>query len=204
MTTSPDNDFQYRLTESLLSQTCNSALSLVPHQTTPRIIAHSPPNAMVIQNKESDASFNDYIGSHFKESAPVLLDRLQLPGYTKQQEKDSTFWGYLSKDLEATPSIKLQENHEYDSIFTEKTYLITASAEFFSPGAYLFLFGFIFPPCWWVGSFYPTRAGREKMYMDENMKMAIRWRLLNRFFSLGFSSLLIIAIIVLAIIYSKS
>lgn len=205
MTTSPDNDFQYRLTESLLSQTCNSTLSLLPHQANPRIVAHSPTNATVLQNKESDASFNDYVGSHFKSSAPVHSDRLKPPGYTKQQEKDSALWGYLAKDLESAPSIKLEENHEYKSIISGKTSLTTTSSEFFSPGAFLFLLGFIFPPCWWVGSFYPTRAKKEKMYyMDENTKMAIRWRLLNRFFSLGFSSLLIIAIIVLVIIYSKT
>ncbi|KAI7882134.1 uncharacterized protein EV154DRAFT_523181 [Mucor mucedo] len=200
MTTSPDNDFQYRLTESLLSQTCNSTLSLLPHQTAPRIIAHSPSYTTVLHNKESDASFNGYPGSQAKEPSNYL----RPPGYTKQ-DKVSTPWGYLTKDLESTSSIKLEPSHEYESIISEKTSLITTTFEFFSPGAYLFLFGFIFPPCWWVGSFYPTRAKKEVMYsMDENVKMAIRWRLLNRFFSLGFSTLLITAIIVLAIIYSKT
>lgn len=200
MTTSPDNDFQYRLTESLLSQTCNSTLSLLPQQNNPRIIAHSPSYATVLNNKESDASFNVYPGSQVKGSSNYL----QSPGYTKQ-EKESVPWGYLANDLESTSTIKLEPNNEYESIISEKTSLITTSSEFFSLGAYLFLFGFIFPPCWWVGSFYPTRAKKETMYsMDENVKMAIRWRLLNRFFSLGFSTLLIIAIIVLAIIYSKT
>lgn len=164
----PENDFSYRLTESLLSQPCNSSLSLLHQpsnpQLTPRIIAHSPPGTE--QDKEKNT-------------------------------QDATLWTYLSQDFDGS-SIGTQDQN---SVLSDHSF-VTTSTEFFSKGAYFFLFGFIFPPCWWVGSFYPK--GSKNMYIDGNMKMALRWRLLNRFFSLGFSCLLIISIVVLAILYSKN
>lgn len=173
----PENDFSYLLTESLLSQTCNSSLSLLHQpsnpQLTPRIIAHSP--SVTQEEKEKESS-----------TQPI----------TKTQQ-DSTLWTYLSHDFDSS-SVRTQD---HQSILSDHSF-VTTSTEFFSKGAYFFLFGFIFPPCWWIGSFYPK--GSKNMYIDGNMKMALRWRLLNRFFSLGFSCLLVIAIIVLAILYSKN
>lgn len=160
----PENDFSYRLTESLLSQTGNSTMSLLHQpsnsQLAPKIIAHSP------------------------SSRPD----------NNTQQADSTLWTYLSQDFEA-PSIKTQNTILSDHSF------VTTSTDFFSKGAFFFLLGFIFPPFWWVGSFYPRSS--KNMYIDGNMKMALRWRLLNRFFSLGFSCLLVVAIIILAIFYAK-
>ncbi|GAA5795200.1 hypothetical protein EDC94DRAFT_697284 [Helicostylum pulchrum] len=171
----PENDFSYRLTESLLSQPCNSSLSLLHQpsnpQLTPRIIAHSP-SVTEQEEKETNTQPN-------------------------KPHQDATLWTYLSQDFDSS-SIGTQDQK---SILSDHSF-VTTSTEFFSKGAYFFLFGFIFPPCWWIGSFYPK--GSKNMYIDGNMKMALRWRLLNRFFSLGFSCLLIISIIVLAILYSKN
>lgn len=244
---STDTDFSYRLTESILSKTTpNSTLSskqgsdaprnapyLPQHQTTPRLVTTLPSNSIVIQPKDSDSSFNNYIGNHFKEDAPVLLDRLSatspIPTGTSNnptlKKSESTFWAYLSDDLDDRPraissdiSVKQYNSHgndakdmehqntwyEYDSIFAGQTSSYTTATHFFSTGAFLFLFGFICPPLWWIGSFCPVRVGdRYQNKHDGDIKMIKRWRTLNRFFSLGFSTLLIIAIIVLAVLYSK-
>ncbi|KAI8075737.1 hypothetical protein BDF21DRAFT_423559 [Thamnidium elegans] len=122
----PENDFSYRLTESLLSQTCNSSLSLLHQpsnpQLAPRIIAHSPP----VTQKEKEINTQP------------------------KTQQDSTLWTYLSQDFD-TSSIRTQD---HNSILSDHSF-VTTSTEFFSKGAYFFLFGFIFPPCWWIGSFYP-------------------------------------------------
>lgn len=247
-----NNEFSYRLTENLLSQRTptptgsrSSTIQTPLQQGIPRPKSSAPPkfivtsptnSAMVIQPKDSDSSFNQYIGNHFKQDAPVLLDRLHVtsppprparhtpsPTNNHAHDEESTFWSYLSKDLEdvigegghhqtsAGPGLKESSSKEYlnnsnknrhsntwyenDSIFTTTSDLIETNSPFFSMGAFLFLFGFICPPSWWVGSFYPTVP---KDRMDS------RWKLLNRFFSLGFSTLLVIALIVLAILYSKT
>lgn len=257
---SNDTDFSYLLTESILSKTPNSNLSskqgnitssdslkgapdyntnnnILQQQATPRLVTPLPHNSIVIQPKDSDSSFNNYIGNHFKEDAPVLLDRLSvaspippaIPHNPTLKKSESTFWAYLSNDLDGRPpptssdiSIKQYNNnnnnnnntkdtenqntwYEYDSIFAGQTSSYTTATHFFSVGAFLFLFGFICPPLWWVGSFCPTRVDdRYQKKHDVDIKMIKRWRTLNRFFSLGFSTLLVIAIIVLTVIYSKT
>ncbi len=210
MTTKPpsENEFSYLLTESLLTRKTSSTLSLnqkpqpLSHQQSiPKIVTSPPPNVMIIEEKPSSTSFNKYIGNHFKEDAPVFLDRLPLDSPTTKDRHtpNSTLWSYLSKDVHIKPLNNWQDS---DSVFSEASYM-ASSPKFFSTGAFLFLFGFICPPCWWVGSFYPANVKKNIKFIDEDMKMELRWRLLNRFLSLGFSVLLVIAIIVLAIVYSK-
>lgn len=69
---------------------------------------------------------------------------------------------------------------------------------FYSIGALLFLFGFLCPPLWWLGAFWPRHAS------ERGGKMAERWQQLNFLFSIGFSVMLVIALIVAAVIYSRN
>ncbi|KAG2220896.1 hypothetical protein INT45_013025 [Circinella minor] len=69
---------------------------------------------------------------------------------------------------------------------------------FYSIGMVFFLFGFICPPLWWIGSCWP-RHPRE-----QGGKMAERWQKLNIIMSLGFSVILIIAFIYIAVLYSQT
>ncbi|KAG1474088.1 hypothetical protein G6F56_000566 [Rhizopus delemar] len=69
---------------------------------------------------------------------------------------------------------------------------------FHSVGGLLFLFGFLFPPLWWLGSFWPKQAG------EKGGKMAERWQRLNRAMSIGFSIILVILIIVFAALYATN
>ncbi|KAI8879196.1 hypothetical protein K501DRAFT_303862 [Backusella circina FSU 941] len=220
---STETDFSYRLTESLLSQTPNSSLSSNGghrhylkqqhhNSLTPQLVSPLPSNAMVVQPRDSSSSFNHYINDYFKQDAPVLLDRLSTPSPQNKQvtgqnqsattpSPTSAFWAYLSNDLDSKPPAPALSEISANSIDRENEKYVQPTWEeeestFFSVGAFLFLFGFIVPPLWWIGSFIP----RSKR--DCSSKMVERWRLLNRYFSLGFSSLLIIAIIILAVIYS--
>ncbi|KAI9476290.1 MAG: hypothetical protein EXX96DRAFT_294477 [Benjaminiella poitrasii] len=224
---SSDTGFSYRLTESILSQTPHSTVSS-KQQTTPRLVTPLPHNAIVFQPRDSESSFNNYIGNHFKEDAPVLLDRLNVAPQINRTQKQSpeqptsgSFWAYLSNDVDDRPrptlSSQYRDNNdnynekvnnntwcEYDSVFAGHTSSYATATHFFSAGAFLFLFGFIFPPLWWIGSFFPVRIDEEEYRRyNSDTKMVKRWRTLNRFFSLGFSTLLIIAIIILVVLYSK-
>lgn len=67
----------------------------------------------------------------------------------------------------------------------------------YSIGAVLFLFGFVFPPLWWVGAVWPRRAG------ECGGKMAERWQSLCRVLSIGFSVLLVAAVIVTAVLWAR-
>ncbi|CAO3656571.1 unnamed protein product [Mucor hiemalis] len=206
-----DTEFSYRLTESLLSRKTSSTLStsqqippLAHQRSTTQLITSISPNALVINEKNSKSSFSDFIGKHFKEDAPVLLDRL-APPTVKEHPSEGTYWSYPIKEPDSHSRIEGNDKwSEYDSIISEEASLIATTPELFSIGAFLFIFGFLCPPCWWIGSFYPTNLKTDKRFMDEDLKMALRWRLLNRFFSLGFSVLLLIAIIVLVIMYTKN
>jgi hypothetical protein len=69
---------------------------------------------------------------------------------------------------------------------------------FHSVGGLLFLFGFLFPPLWWLGSFWPKQPG------EKGGKMAERWQRLNRWMSVGFSIILVILIIIFAVLYATN
>ncbi|KAI8062242.1 hypothetical protein BC940DRAFT_309143 [Gongronella butleri] len=64
-------------------------------------------------------------------------------------------------------------------------------------GAVLFLFGFLCPVLWWIGSFWPRQP-------DRLSKTAHRWQMINRLMSLGFSILLVLLLIAFGVWYSKS
>ncbi|OBZ91250.1 hypothetical protein A0J61_00696 [Choanephora cucurbitarum] len=209
MTARPVNDdFSYRLTESILSQSPSPQPGMTPSHVGPL-----PSNAIVAQPQDNNASFNHYLGNHFKEDAPVLLDRLKAPHDRMPQKKqsESTFWTHFSNDhpgrnttISSQHELMGENTWNHSGAFGpggQHTY--ATATTFFSLGAFLFLFGFVFPPLWWIGSFYPVYIDeRYQRRYDPNVKMAKRWRLLNRFFSLGFSAFLVVAIIVLAILYS--
>lgn len=190
---SNDTDFSYRLTESILSQTPSSTHSSDRNShSTHRLVSPLPSNSIVFQQQDSNQSFNNYIGTHFKEDAPVLLSRIKEEDITEKTLQEEPYPSYYSP-------IDSERKINY---FDEESSIFSVSTHFFSLGAFLFLFGFICPPLWWIGSFYPFRLNTNRF--DGDIKMKRRWRLLNRFFSLGFSTLVVIAIIILAIIYSKT
>ncbi|KAI8970204.1 hypothetical protein BDF20DRAFT_889883 [Mycotypha africana] len=67
---------------------------------------------------------------------------------------------------------------------------------FYSISGLLFLLGFLFPFFWWIGSIWP------KHVLEKGGKMADRWQKLNQIMSIGFSTILLILVIVFAILYA--
>ncbi|KAJ2964040.1 hypothetical protein NQZ79_g907 [Umbelopsis isabellina] len=59
-------------------------------------------------------------------------------------------------------------------------------------GLWLFIFGFICPPCWWVGCFLPCDARTE---------MERKWQKLNRLMTFGFSLIVLTAIVTVVIVW---
>ncbi|KAL0095303.1 hypothetical protein F4703DRAFT_1064164 [Phycomyces blakesleeanus] len=113
-------------------------------------------------------------------------------------------WANRPKDLEQPLDYTRQYPHAYeqDQLWNRRQkgtpwWSTDDEDGFYSVGCLLFLFGFICPPLWWIGSFWPKHA------RELGGKMAERWQRLNRCMSIGFSILLIIALIVLGVLESR-
>ncbi|KAI8969108.1 hypothetical protein BDF20DRAFT_893274 [Mycotypha africana] len=195
---------------------------------TARLVTNLPPNSVVVHPKDNDSAFNTYLGDHFKEDAQVLLDRLSVitpvtssrnnnNNNNNDQRKISNvnLWTSLSNNEAGSQPRKLvsirDDNpwHDYDIVFQgnhKPPYherLRHSPDSLHSFGAFLFLFGFLCPPLWWLGSFYPFKCRGEETDKDVEMKMMKKWRTLNRFLSLGFSTLLIVVVIILLALYKS-
>lgn len=186
-------------------------------------ISPLPTNAIIFHNSKSpqddDHTFHKYMDQQFQKDASVLLknqqsqkDNTNNNNNSNDNDNDnisihepSTLWSALQTDLN-----EIKKNHEkifykegdhhHDHDHEEEHivrpwWTFDQHDGFFSIGAILFLFGFIFPPLWWLGSFWPKQSHRGG-------KMARRWQQLNRYFSIGFSIIVVILIIVFAALYS--
>lgn len=194
---------------------------------TPPLISPLPSNAVVITPTDQDSSFQRYVEHEY---GPALHNRLSdqsmnnnkgsTAAYSTVKSKPSSdnttlrmddvpsFWTALAKDGDATKKKQDQQEkgmlpyhyetwgYEYNatppwwvSRFDEDGLL--------SAGALLFLFGFIFPPLWWIGSFWPRRP------REHGGKMAERWQRLNRIMSIGFSILVVLAIIICVAVWKS-
>ncbi|KAI8140146.1 hypothetical protein BJV82DRAFT_229300 [Fennellomyces sp. T-0311] len=192
----------------------------------PHSIIFRPPN-----QAESDSSFSHYIDRQFQPYSAVLQDRASLqpkamiaepaprqptnirpadiarvpeqpvqsperPAQHVRVPEPSALHAPLPED--APQQASLQHNDE-ERQQKYPWWILSDNDEdgFYSIGGILFLFGFICPVLWWIGACWP-RHPRERAG-----KMAERWQQLNLIMSLGFSVLLVIALIVLAVTYSQ-
>lgn len=190
------------------------------------LVSALPPNAVVFQQNDRDASFHQYIennhdpvlqhrlsltttdGASNKASESTLRDEQQQQSPTSDDGGNLTnFWKALAQDLEAKTAAKKKWYEGYDYNATEHQFNTTPAPwwvarsdqdGFASVGALLFLFGFICPPLWWIGSFWPRRP------REYGGKMAERWQKLSRIMSIGFSVILILAIIIAVAIWKSS
>ncbi|CDS07925.1 hypothetical protein LRAMOSA01874 [Lichtheimia ramosa] len=155
------------------------------HQQQPIAYVQPPSNAIVFHPRnqaESDASFSQYLEHQFRPYSAVFQDRLSLPPASSMQEH-TTVTNTLDIEKQQEPGPWWVADWDEDG--------------FYSIGALLFLFGFILPPLWWIGACWP-RHPRQRAG-----KMAERWQRLNMAMSIGFSVLLIIALVVTAAIYGS-
>lgn len=109
-----------------------------------------------------------------------------------QQEKDSSVTTEKKPELHTVISMPQQEDphHPWWVAWWDE------GDGFYSVGLLLFVFGFVCPPLWWIGAFWPRHAGKR------GGKMAERWQKLNIALSIGFSGILVIGIIIFAVLYS--
>jgi hypothetical protein len=199
-------DWSQQLTEQLISQPIQTHGHISPLPSS-AIIIHS-------ENNKQDEQFQNYIDRQFTSNdATVLKNRLsETPSKTTTLRNSSNTIppNYLSdiKDLSSKkPPLPFEYTGGREAVEVETEsdkesahvwWLLTKNDQdgLYSICGLLFLFGFIFPPCWWIGSIWPKHV-REK-----GGKMADRWQKLNRIMSIGFSSILLILIIVFVVLYT--
>ncbi|KAI8064495.1 hypothetical protein BC940DRAFT_305867 [Gongronella butleri] len=191
----------------------------------PPLVSQMPSNAVVIHPSSPDESFHDYIDHQFEKDADILKAKLQLENNDPSRaspasmsprpplpssydpENPSTLWAVIHGDQTKQQQAHGTAGFAYASTraamddahlsYDRPWWSMDQDDGLVSIGMFLFVFGFVLPPLWWIGAIFPRHSGRKAG------KMASRWKILNRFMSLGFSILLIIAIIVLAVLYSQ-
>ncbi|KAI9275487.1 hypothetical protein BDA99DRAFT_495595, partial [Phascolomyces articulosus] len=178
---------------------------------------------------ESDSSFSQYIDRQFQQPfSGILRERASLSTEQRSQSEPKTQIdeeeeehqqpieskeefniktpppsSAIITDLSNNKSHDLEERAQFQAVgATQKVadpwwVLHYDEDGFYSIGMLLFLFGFICPPLWWIGACWP-RHPREQAG-----KMAERWQKLNIIMSLGFSVILIIMFIVVAVLYNR-
>ncbi|ORZ23995.1 hypothetical protein BCR42DRAFT_402017 [Absidia repens] len=207
----------------LLNKRASSPMTDASTPPPPPLVSSLPNNAVVFQPPQApDSSFHNYIDRQFQQDAPVLKSHLdktatddhhrpdnhfgneekhQMDIVDMERNEPSTLWAAIKTDLDRHGESSLAhhdpQQHEEHGHEKRPWWAWDHDDGIASIGAVLFLFGFIFPPLWWVGAFWPKRPERGG-------KMATRWQQLNRYFSIGFSVILVIVIIVVAALYGTS
>ncbi|SAM07173.1 hypothetical protein [Absidia glauca] len=197
------------------------ASSPMMNSTTPPplpLVSPLPDNAVVFKspnstNEVSDASFHQYIDRQFQQDAPILKTQLDSnsrgggPSTADYgNDEPNTLWDAIKTDLvrvkETTSTgahrADEQQHQDYHETDEPRPWWTWDHIDgMYSIGALLFVFGFLFPPLWWIGAFWPRRP-------EQGGKMAKRWQQLNRYLSIGFSIILVIVIIVVGALYGSS
>jgi hypothetical protein len=164
-------------------------------QVTEQLLSPSSSPMIVHENNnKKDEQFQDYIDRHFTGTdAKILKNRISDTPSKATTLRNSTSLPNKNNwnDLEKPPLPQLEQE--------QPPWWVAKDDQdgFYSIGGILFLFGFICPPCWWIGSFWP------KNVKEKGGKLADRWQKLNRIMSIGFSTVLIILIIVFAVLYTR-
>ncbi|CAO3652947.1 unnamed protein product [Mucor hiemalis] len=171
------------------------------------------PSTLVIHSQQpnNNEQFENYIDRQFPSNdATVLKKRLSetpskattlrnssssIPPHSdimkeaKQQQPQ--------QEQQTRPTLPHEERSEESDVESNEWWLAKNDEDgFYSISGLLFLFGFLFPPLWWIGSIWPRHIKQR------GGKMAERWQKLNRIMSIGFSTVLLILIIVFVILYA--
>ncbi|CEP11342.1 hypothetical protein [Parasitella parasitica] len=169
-------------------------------------VSNLPPSAIIVHQAPDDKKFENYIDRQFTANDAKLLKNRLSEATTL---RDSSSIPINDKDIEKSiPPQQQQQPGEAvvlplphlqtDQQSENNVWWVTKNDQdgFYSICGLLFLFGFIFPPFWWIGSIWP------KHVRENGGKMADRWQKLNRIMSIGFSSILIILIVVFVVLYA--
>lgn len=145
------------------------------------------PSGIIIHSENKDEQFQKYIDRQFTlNEAKVLKNQLSETPTTEFMPQ---------------PRSPLNRNNNITTEEEEKNAWWLSKNDqdgFYSICGLFFLFGFLFPPFWWIGSVWPKHVA------ERGGKMAVRWQKLNRIMSIGFSSILLILIIVFVVLYTST
>jgi hypothetical protein len=171
------------------------ASQLTEKLITPSHISPLPSSAVVIHPRSNkDEQFEHYIDRQFEANDAALLKTKLSDTPSKSTTLRNS--SLKPKDIETGgPSRQPTQGEEEEE---EAWWLLSKNDQdgFYSICGLLFVFGFLFPPLWWIGSVWP------KHVKEKGGKMAERWQKLNRIMSIGFSSILILLVIIFVILYA--
>lgn len=162
---------------------------------TPSHISTLPSSAVVIHEPaNNDEQFEHYIDRQFETNDAALLKNRLSQTPSKTTTLRSSLVNHR-KDLDiGDPSRQTDASEEEEDAW----WLLSKNDQdgLYSICGLLFVLGFIFPPFWWIGSIWP------KHVKEKGGKMAERWQKLNRIMSIGFSTILIILVIIFVVLYA--
>lgn len=169
-------------------------------------ISPLPSSAIIIHSQDKDEQFEKYIDRQFTSNDATLLKNRLSETPSKKPSEATTLRGssgtvpanYWSDIKKLQAHIQPSQANEIEA--EENIWWLSKDDQdgFYSLVGLLFLFGFLFPPLWWIGSIWPRNV------KEKGGKMAERWQKLNRIMSVGFSSVLIILIIVFVVLYTTN
>lgn len=149
------------------------------------------PSAIIIHSEDKDEQFQKYIDRQFTlNEASVLKNQLSETATPTVAAPSSRPPFYQDNNNDSST----EEEQEKNAWWLSKN----DQDGFYSISGLFFLFGFLFPPFWWIGSVWPKHVA------ERGGKMAVRWQKLNRIMSIGFSSILLILIIVFVVLYTTT
>lgn len=179
------------------------SLQLTEQLMSPKLSRLPSSSAIMMQPEKDDEQFEKYIDQQFTSNDATLLKNRLSETPSKKASEATTLRGSSGTTTTVPPwpsKNKSQVPHQEEEPAEDNVWWLTKDDHdgFYSLVGLFFLFGFLFPPFWWIGSVWPRHV-REK-----GGKMAERWQKLNRIMSIGFSTVLIILIIVFAVLYSTN
>ncbi|GAA5802429.1 hypothetical protein HPULCUR_007894 [Helicostylum pulchrum] len=153
-------------------------------------------SAIIIHSEDKDEQFQKYIDRQFTLNEASVL---------KNQLSETPISAAAAAARSSSPSARRPPFYQEDKNTTEDeqekdAWWLSKNDQdgFYSICGLFFLFGFLFPPFWWIGSVWPKHVAKR------GGKMAVRWQKLNRIMSIGFSSILLILIIVFVVLYTTT
>lgn len=175
-------EWSLQLTEKLIS----------PSHTSSNI-SSSP---LVIHTQSNDEQFENYIDRQFASNDATVLKKRLSETPSKKLSEGSTlrnsstipphFWSDIKEmESKSQPMSKPVLPHEEETDSNESDLESQQKQEwwlakhdedgFYSISGLLFIFGFLFPPFWWIGAIWPRHI------KERGGKMAERWQKLNRY-----------------------
>ncbi|KAK4508920.1 uncharacterized protein ATC70_013543 [Mucor velutinosus] len=168
-------DWSLQITEQLISPPQQAQQQQQQQQTTADTatkahVSNLPSSAMVVHQTPGDAQFENYIDRQFtSRDAKLLKNRLsEATTLRNSSTLPAPDWKDIEKTIPNTQQQAQEEGapphpyHHYQGQDDQQSqdshvWWVTKNDQdgFYSICGLLFVFGFLFPPLWWIGSAWP-------------------------------------------------